>query len=159
MLLLAAVVVGAMYSPAKACTDPRSYAYDPERPFSEGYFQGAETIFRGRPIEYRGADWQPPTGRPIGPEIRFEVLETYLGNERAEWTAFWINTMDVDPHSLQAFREEVGEDLVVILDGPNEGTRLFTQLAMIRFSFLCNPAAMGRFSVMEPILRQKGFID
>lgn len=94
-----------------------------------------------------------------GPEITFDVTETYFGEESERWTALWVNTMDLDPDSLQAFRDEVGDDLVVVLEGPNDSTKLVTQHPTIRFTLLCVPAAMGKFSVMEPILREKGFID
>lgn len=158
-LLLVAGAVGTLSLPAQACVDPRSYVYDSERPIAEYHFQGAETIFRGQPIGFRMPDPQAPTSFFTGPEITFEVLETYLGKERERWTALWVNTMALDPDSLQAFRDEVGDDLVVILEGPNDDTRLVTQLPVIRFGLLCIPAAMGRFSVMEPILRQKGLIE
>lgn len=157
--MLAAAVVGALSFSASACVDPRSYAYDREKPFGEHYFQGAEIVFRGRPIEYRNPDAEAVANSFVGAEITFEVSETYLGKDKEKWTAFWVNTMDLDPDGLQAFRDEVGDDLVVILEGPNDQTKLLSELPVIPFGLLCTPAAMGRFSVMEPILRQKGLID
>lgn len=158
LVLLGAGVVGALAFPAQACVSARSYAYDPEQPFGEHYFEGAGAVFRGRPIGYRNPDREGQTDFFIRTEITFEVLETYLGEERETWTTLWQRTV-YDPDSLQDFEKEAGDDLVVVLEMPNDDPNLVTHLPWIRFGILCEQPAMSRYSAMEPILRAKGFIE
>lgn len=158
LVLLATGAAGAWSFPAEACVDSRSYSYDSERPFDEHYFEDAGVIFRGRAIGYRSPDPEAPTDFFISTEITFEVRETYLGEEREIWAALWLRT-GYDPDSLQGFRNEAGDDLVVVLGWPNDDTNLVTQLPGIRLGFLCGQPGMSRFSVMEPVLRRRGFID
>lgn len=158
LLLLVAAVVGALSLPAQACVDSRSYAYGPEQPFGEYYFEGAAAAFRGRPLEYRSPDGEAQNDFFISTEITFEVLETYLGEEREVWTVLWFRTV-YDPDSLQAFRKAAGDDLVVAIGLPNEDTNIVTQLPQIRLGILCEQPAMSSFSAMEPVLRKRGLID
>ena len=156
--LLAAGAVCALNLPAQACVSARSYSFSSERPFSEHYLQDAGVVFRGRPTGYRNPDPEDPTDFFVSTEITFEVQETYLGEEREVWTALWLRTV-YDPDSLKGFRNEAGDDLVVVVDVPSANTNLEAQLPQIRLGILCDQPGMSRFSTMEPILRKKGLID
>ena len=147
-LMLAGTMVGTFAAPAMACrTNER---YEPDKPFDAVYFGEGETVFRGTPVAYVNLE--------RGTEVTFEVSQSYRGEERERWTAFWITTAFPRSSDLEAFKSEIGSDLVVILSDPNEYSKRFTNLHQIVHS-PCHQPAMRSFAVMEPVLRQRGLID
>jgi hypothetical protein len=155
LLLAAAVAVAAMTS-AQACMI--NEAYEPDKPFYDNYFYGAEVIFRGRPLSYRFPEPRSMTIIGDRAEITFDVLETYQGETRERWTAFWITVAFPKPIDLLAFKHEIGDDLVVVLDAPGAYSTEFTQFPFVAHQ-PCGQPAMRSYEVMEPVLREKGLIE
>lgn len=157
-LLLAAALAAASLTSAQACM--WNEAYEPDKPFYESYFTGAMVIFRGRPIAYGYPErnLSDPTIFGNRAEITFSVTETYQGEVRDVWTALWVTTAFPKPIDLLAFKHEIGDDLVIVLD---VGRNIVSQLGDLPFVAHqnCGQPGMRSYAVMEPVLRARGLID
>jgi len=156
LFLAAAVAVGSLAS-AQACM--WNEAYEPDKPFYESYFAGAKVIFRGHPVAYR---YPEPSGQTVFSdrvEVTFRVSKTYQGEERDSWTAVWITTAFLKPTDLLAFKHEIGDDLVVVLeDGSDVVATTFDDLPFVAHRN-CSQPGLRSYAVMEPVLRERGLID
>ena len=157
-LLFAVALAAASLNSAQACM--MNEAYEPDKPFYEIYFGGAKVIFRGKAIKYRYPEGylNNPTIFGSRAEITFSVTETYQGEERDVWTALWITTAFPKPIDLLAFKQEIGDDLVIVLDeariiAGEPGDYIIVAHQM------CGQPGMRSYAVMEPVLRERGLID
>ncbi|MEO3429010.1 hypothetical protein AAFN88_09155 [Pelagibius sp. CAU 1746] len=158
-VLLVAVITTGQASPVRACMFDEPYEAD--KPFYENYFNGAEVIFRGQPVDYRYPEWNSsdPTIVSHRVEITFRVTTTYQGEERKTWTAVWVTTAFLKPIDLLAFKQEIGDDLVVVLDEWSDVVSdKFGDLPYVAHQN-CGQPGMRSYAVMEPVLRERGLID
>lgn len=172
-LLFAALFFGIPAQPALACTVGTPFAAG--KPFSDTYFDAGHTIFRGKPMRYRLLKF--PTeitsiipeefrgeAREYAAEITFAISDTLRGEARDPWVAVWENSTFGLPRDLNAFRDEIGDDLVIVLRDPGDKFDSLqpiyrqTSLPMIA-QRPCHEPAMQAFDVMEPVLRRRGLID
>jgi hypothetical protein len=76
----------------------------------------------------------------------------------------WQNSTFGHPTNLNAFKEEIGEDLIVVMGypgvtfDPGIPIDLEATVPMVVYEF-CNEPAMQTFEVMKPLLRARGFIN
>jgi hypothetical protein len=162
---LAAVILVFFLTPAHACLWMGGWL-DPDKPFSEAYLDEGQIIIHGRPKGIYSPKLDTKTTRGSGPEVdfengyevTFEVLTTYRGEKRESWTAYQIGSPFRESLDLETFKKEVGDDLLVVLSKPDDFSKQFTQLPIIALG-TCGELAMRSFAVMEPVLRQRGFID
>lgn len=158
-MLLAAAIAGFPLAPAHACM--WNDAYEPDKPFDETYFSGAKVIFRGSPIGYRYPNSNLNDQTIVGnrAEITFSVAETYQGEQRDVWTVVWITTAFPTPIDLLAFKHEIGDDLVVVLEGSSNIVAIkFGDLPFVAHEN-CGQPGMRSYAVMEPVLRARGLIE
>ncbi|WP_340120018.1 hypothetical protein [Pelagibius sp. 7325] len=156
-ILLATAVLVLPALPANACMI--NERYEPDKPFYEHFFNGAMVIFRGYPIAYRHPE---PSGQTVFSdrvEITFSVSETYQGEQRNNWTAVWITTAFSKPVDLVTFKQEIGDDLVVVLaESSNVVAIKFGDLPFVAHEN-CGQPGMRSYAVMEPVLRSRKLID
>ena len=149
-------MLGALATPAQACRV--NERYEPDKPFDEAYFKDADIIFRGRPVAY---SYPNPESRYISEgysDVTFEVVDTYMGDSKERWTGRWFTIAFQKPKDLDAFKREIGDDLVVVLRRPLASLTDATILPVISQQPCAQPA-MRSYTVMEPVLRAKGFIN
>jgi len=91
-------------------------------------------------------------------EITFVVSDTFRGEARDFWTVVWQNSTFEHPDDLNAFKEEIGDDLVIVLREPGDAFDPQTSLPMIVYDY-CSEPAMQVFEVMEPTMRERRLID
>jgi len=156
-LLVSAVVLAVLPgSPAIACRV--NEAYEPGKPFDEAYFKEGDVIFRGHPVEYSYPNPDSPYSLESHSEVTFEVVDTFLGDSKEKWTARWFTIAFKKPQDLDAFKREIGDDLVVVLDAPEAYSTEFIQFPVVAHQ-PCGQPAMRSYEVMEPVLREKGLIE
>jgi hypothetical protein len=155
-LLLAIPLVAVLAVPVVACQI--NELYEPDKPFNENYFYGAQVIFRGRPVSYRFPEPHSMTIIGNRVELAFDVVETYQGEKKERWTAFWVTVAFPKPIDLLAFKHEIGDDLVVVLDAPEAYSTEFIDFPFVAHQPCAQPA-MRSYTVMEPVLRAKGLIE
>ncbi len=165
LAVLAVVIAGVSPTPAQACLWMGGWLV-PDKPFYAAYLEEGEVIFRGRPVGVRSP--KPSTGTHAesrieedfknGSEDTFEVLATYRGVEKEIWTAYQIGSSFRKSVDLETFKKEVGDDLLVVLSEPDHRSKQYTDLPMIALGE-CGQLLMRRYSVMEPVLRERGLID
>jgi hypothetical protein len=143
-------------SPTFACLV--NEAFQPGKPFDEAYFKDADIIFRGHPVGYRYLHPESPYANENYSEVTFEVVETYLGDSKERWTGRWTTIAFQKPKDLDAFKREIGDDLVVVLRRPQASLTDATILPAIS-QHPCAQPAMRSYAVMEPVLRARGLIE
>ncbi|GAB4358765.1 MAG: hypothetical protein Kow00114_11230 [Kiloniellaceae bacterium] len=164
-LVLAAVILGTFLNPAQACLWMGGWL-SPDNPFDAVYLDEGQIIFQGRPVAVRSPKLSMRTHDESsleedfknGSEVTFEVLATYRGVEKETWTAYRIGSVFGEPLDLETFKQEVGDDLLVVLSEPDDLSKRYTDLPMIALGE-CGELLMRRFSLMEPVLRERGLID
>jgi hypothetical protein len=149
------MLLAGLADPAQAC---RAYTgFDPQKPFTNHYLKGSWTIFRGRPVDFHLL-FAERGHSPWAAEVSFAVIETYRGKRDESVTVLWFVDPILRSRDLDAFKKQIGEDLVVVLGKPIPLSLRFSSSPPIAVNS-CMESAMRRYEVMEPALRANGLIN
>ena len=147
MLVVLGCVVAGPLKPAHGCL--QISPFETGKPFSSEYFVEGGTVFRGVAVGYHIAD----SGNYA--QIEFDVSATYRGENEAHRIVLWFDSPTGFPNDLESFQRDIGKDLVVVLEPVVDSAGKPLYMVM---QHPCQEPAMQTFEVMEPVLRERGFI-